>query len=125
MKTEIEYLLVADSVILEQETGKASVIGIFQGFKMPDEGLILPITIFTRIKGVKGHIKVIVSLYNPDGKKLIESVPIEGDVDSEAVQIRAILPLIPFKKDGRYRIKVEVNGKELDSTEEHSILVSK
>lgn len=125
MNPEIQYLITAEKVILDKDSNNPTIIGIFQGIFIPKEApaVVLPITVFARIKHLEGDVETKITIFEPSGNEL-ESLTLKGKVD-KALQIRAIFSLVTFSKEGVHKIRITVNGKELPSNDDHSILVKK
>ena len=126
MKPKIEYLITCGKVILEEDTGKASIIDIFQQINITKSttSAVLPLTIFVRVLGVRGKIDAKISILLPNKDEELQSIEISGE-SSETAQLRGIFSLVNFDREGIYKIKVSINGKVLDSLESHSIQVIK
>lgn len=117
MESKLKYLLVADNAIIDENSGKLSVIGLFGDINIPPEkelGIFSFVVAGELIapeakKGEQG--KITVKIIDPD-KGEFKSVDMRGSFDrGEKVLFTAFFSLAEFNKKGNYEIEVYLNDK--------------
>lgn len=124
MKTEIAYLITADSVIVDNLTNKPSVIGFFD---VISKDAFVAINVFAKLKRIqKGEHSVEIVIQKEtssnENDPLLSvkiAIPYTGTYQ-ESLNLRGIFPPYKFDSKGKYNIKIFFDGVELDSKEEHS-----
>lgn len=127
MKPEILYIIIADNVIVEEKTGKLSIIGIFYAINLPSKQnlTILPsMTVLARISNAKGRKEAKVNIIDPDGV-IIATVVLKGDIPDNYLNLRAIFQGLQFSKTGTYRISIQLDDELITSEDSYSFEVKK
>ena len=124
MEPQIDYLITADNVILEEGTKKPTLIGVFDKVFIPKDTnkIILPFVVFIRIANLTGKIKAEIVISDTNNKE-IQRVTIQGDLKGkkESINLRSIVPLFEFNQIGKYRISVYINDKRISPKKENFI----
>lgn len=125
---EISYVLTADNVIVEELTGKISVIGIFNDINIPanQDSVILPVmAIVVHIKNGQGASTALIKISDPNGAEF-QSVKLSGPSTGPSdLSLSAIFVALNFKILGKYKISVFLDDKDLSFDEDYSITVKK
>lgn len=125
MKPEIVYIITADTTLIEDGTGKASLIGTFNEVLVKDGQPLSTMTIFARIINAKGTKKAKVEILDPEGKTFSSLTLGEGSANPQNdLNLRAIFNTLLFKKPGKYNINIFLDDAQLLSSPHHSFSVS-
>ena len=124
MEPQIDYLITADNVILEEGTKKPTLVGVFDKVFIPKETnkIILPFVVFTRITNLTGEIKAEIVISDTKNNE-VQRVPISGNLGDkkERIGLRSIVPFFEFNQIGKYKIDVYINSKKIKSDKENFI----
>lgn len=128
MNPTITTVLIAENVITEENTGKNSVIGIFDAIEMPkdkDKITISQFVVFLKIVGVRGLTNAEVKIFSPNDTE-VATVGVGGKApETGVVHIKAFFKNITFEQKGKYRIRVFLGEdlRELDVSDQSLITV--
>lgn len=122
MKSKLKYLLIADNCIIDKNTGKLSLIGIFNDIKIPtnEQETIVSFVIAGRLSVEEpvpadnsGILKIII--YDPKDNVLVEKVARGQFDESKVVNFTIFFSFIKFTGIGKYQVRVYLNDTEVGS----------
>ncbi len=114
-KNTVLFALACDSIIRDDITSRPAFIGVFDFLIIPKEEVKI---IYTFMIGGKTFIEnplsdMKVRIYNPD-KQLFKEVTINISGITGDTDFRSFFPLTEFTKEGKYLIKIAMDGVEGD-----------
>ncbi len=118
MKCKLEYALVAENAIIDSDSNKLTVVGLFSKIRIPTDGGSVRVNFVVAgkisLEDIAGEDprELTVKIVKPNGKVLAQE-SMRGPLDTD-VTFRAFFTLIEFKEVGSYHVKVEFGGEELE-----------
>src|SRR3989304_5663923 len=109
-------ILLCDQTILEQGTGKLSLIGIFDSFFISGDGETAGAQAFLQITDASGAYSISVEIIDlTDNEIVARSSPSEINIDSPLMRANVIIPIprLPLRA-GSYDFVVLANGDVID-----------
>lgn len=122
MKSKLKYLITADNFIIDQNTGKLSLIGIFNDINgsSKDTEKLVSFVVAGRIYveetihgNNQGVLKIVI--YDPNNVTLIEKEAKGLFNESRIVNFALFFTFVKFNLIGKYCIKVYLNNTEVES----------
>ena len=107
-------LIMCDSAIIDRDTSKISLIGIFEGFKSKSKPAIYPqFTIFTRFENGDGKHSHNVKIRQNNSKNIIAELKgeINFSIKGNAQHVGSFIGL-PFPDFGKYTIEVYLDDND-------------
>jgi len=119
-KPQIAWQLASDTVINDSVTKKISIIGMFDDINISTEAnsVYLPFCIISRIRGIESteQSKLFkTEIYDPDGEKFSETI-VASAIPQSNINLVSRFPLKEISKIGSYRVKVSIDGVEVDNS---------
>ena len=106
-------VLICDSVIIDSQTKKQSVIGIFDQVHSPNAPFFQRLGFYARITDAEGEYKFTIRVvYLGDEEEVVGGLETETAVASDRLGILNLalnLPPLPFPKFGRYEFQLFAN----------------
>ena len=115
---QCKAILLCDQTIVEEGTGKLSVIGSFVDFRLPRfPGLTKPFSVFMQLTDGIGRYQVTVELHDLQEDMVIataDSDEIHWHDRHTFVDLVLQIPPVPFRHAGAYDFVVFADGSEID-----------
>lgn len=111
----VSYLLTTGKIIQDSASGKFSFIDVFDIIVIPknDPSTIQSFSIGGKLMNAKaGILSVDVKILNPKGE-VLSKMPLSGKVNGGDVELSVLFPIVEFKDEGVYLLKVSMDGKDL------------
>jgi hypothetical protein len=105
-------ILICDSIIVDSQTGKQSVIGIFDNIHAPKAPFFQQVGFYARVTDAKGQYKFTVRIvYLGDEEKVIGGLETTGVARDrlEPLNLALNLPPVQFPEFGRYEFQLFAN----------------
>ena len=107
-------VLLCDVIIVEQGTGKKSLIGLFETLNVSSFPAVQKVGLFARLTDMEGHYHFAVRIVRLDGDKeeLMAGAELEYKADDRLaiLDIALNLPPVPFIGAGRYEFQLFADG---------------
>jgi len=111
-RTRVEAFLLCDSVVVDQQTGKTTVQGVFdQVFRDSYPGGHPNITIYARFSVSQASSDVDIEIRTPSGKTdRLPSQKVAPRIGIEVVQFMVQVPVLPLPEPGKYELSLFIDG---------------
>jgi len=126
-KIKLNYLHTCDQVLVSYD-GKVSLINIFSEIKSTGLPVIYPrFSVLTNITGPVGEYTQKIEIISPEGNEILAFTEAKSEIKSYGGNnFIANFINIPFKVEGKYWIKVTIDGENvLSKKDEHFIWIKK
>ena len=109
-------ILICQKTIVEDETGMVSLIGIFDGFGVGDNGATGPAEVFCRITEAQGKYKITVEIQELGaGAAVAGADGPDIEIPNMLATANVIIPIPPLPlHPGQYDFVMFANGAEID-----------
>ncbi|MGB2623256.1 MAG: hypothetical protein WA857_15545 [Candidatus Acidiferrum sp.] len=100
-------MLVCDQVIVDQQTQKKSLIGIFENLNAVGFPAALNCAVYARLADAEGHYKFRLRLVSLKDERLLSEITFEGNVQrrEQPAELALYLAGIPLTEPGKYEIQ--------------------
>ncbi len=125
MESILKYLLVADNAIVDENTGKLSVIGLFNNINIPEtkDSITLSFVVAGELRapGAKSSDTGTITVNILDSKgKIFKSEKVSGGFEkNEKVIFTIYFTFVTFEEKGEYEIEILLDGVKPTKDERH------
>jgi hypothetical protein len=103
-------ILLCDQIIIDVETGKKTLVGVFEGLRAEKYPIGQKMAFYARLTDLEGHYKFVVRIVRLDGDKeeLMGGAEAEYTAKHQLaiLEIALNLPPVPFSGPGRYEFQL-------------------
>src|SRR5262249_45706043 len=104
-------MLACDQIIIDQQTQKKSLIGVFDNINAPAFPAALNFAVYAKLADAEGPYRFMLRVVNLKDESLLGKMEVEGNVQTktEPMELAIYLMGIPLPEPGKYELQLYAN----------------